>query len=186
MKRNGDSLYWQNMQLYAWGVLVNGLGLSVADARHQFQVQLGLSQPDLPLLIRLKVILRVGRAPGKDVTRCRVCLARVHQQEIPQSIGESGAGRAASADSFAGRASVPANVPSGVQRGMRAQDGLWMSRLFRGYDAVTLLVVANMAFSGLLVSWVMKFADSIMKARRCMPLLSCLNLVVSRSSVRES
>ena len=31
---------------------------------------------------------------------------------------------------------------------------------------VTLLVVANMAFSGLLVSWVMKFADSIMKVRQ--------------------
>ena len=45
----------------------------------------------------------------------------------------------------------------------RAQDGLWVSHIFRGYNMVTLLVVANMAFSGLLVSWVMKFADSIMK-----------------------
>ena len=50
---------------------------------------------------------------------------------------------------------------------MRVQDGLWFSRMFRGYNMVTLLVVANMAFSGLLVSWVMKFADSIMKVRPC-------------------
>jgi len=46
-----------------------------------------------------------------------------------------------------------------------SQDGLWVNHVFRGYDTVTLMVVANMAFSGLLVSWVMKFADSIMKVR---------------------
>ena len=40
-----------------------------------------------------------------------------------------------------------------------------MTSLVRGYNFVTVLVVANLAFSGLLVSWVMKFADSIMKAR---------------------
>jgi hypothetical protein len=43
--------------------------------------------------------------------------------------------------------------------------GVWALRLFQGYDWVTLLVVVNLAFSGLLVSWVMKFADSILKAR---------------------
>ena len=43
--------------------------------------------------------------------------------------------------------------------------GVWALRLFEGYDWVTLLVVVNLAFSGLLVSWVMKFADSILKAR---------------------
>ena len=41
--------------------------------------------------------------------------------------------------------------------------GIWVFRLFKGYDWVTVLVVANLAFSGLLVSWVMKFADSILK-----------------------
>lgn len=35
--------------------------------------------------------------------------------------------------------------------------------LFEGYNGITWLVVANLAFSGLLVSWVMKFADSICK-----------------------
>jgi len=44
-------------------------------------------------------------------------------------------------------------------------DGSWLTALVRGYNWVTVLVVANLAFSGLLVSWVMKFADSIMKAR---------------------
>jgi UDP-sugar transporter A1/2/3 len=32
-----------------------------------------------------------------------------------------------------------------------------------GYSVLTWLVVANLAFSGLAVSWVMKFADSIVK-----------------------
>lgn len=40
---------------------------------------------------------------------------------------------------------------------------MWVFTLFRGYDGWTVLVVANLAFSGLLVSWVMKFADSILK-----------------------
>ena len=44
-------------------------------------------------------------------------------------------------------------------------EGVWVTSLVRGYNFVTVLVVANLAFSGLLVSWVMKFADSIMKAR---------------------
>ncbi|EFN59537.1 hypothetical protein CHLNCDRAFT_19140 [Chlorella variabilis] len=35
--------------------------------------------------------------------------------------------------------------------------------ILSGYSFVTWLVVANLAFSGLLVSWVMKFADSIVK-----------------------
>lgn len=41
--------------------------------------------------------------------------------------------------------------------------GIWLFTLFKGYDWLTVLVVANLAFSGLLVSWVMKFADSILK-----------------------
>ena len=56
MKRHNDSLYWQNMQLYAWGVLVNGLGLSLADARGGFRVCSHLRT--LPLL-------------GRQQQRCR-------------------------------------------------------------------------------------------------------------------
>jgi len=77
MKRNDDSLYWQNMQLYSFGVVFNGMGL----------------------------------------------------------------------------------VLGNLSRG----DGRWLPSIFQGYNFVTLLVVANLAFSGLLVSWVMKFADSILK-----------------------
>lgn len=53
-----------------------------------------------------------------------------------------------------------------LSRDMRAgfTNGMWVFKLFQGYDWVTFLVVANLAFSGLLVSWVMKFADSILKA----------------------
>ena len=44
-----------------------------------------------------------------------------------------------------------------------AGQGIWLGNLLKGYNPVTFMVVANLAFSGLLVSWVMKFADSIMK-----------------------
>ena len=50
---------------------------------------------------------------------------------------------------------------------------MWALRVFEGYDWVTLLVVANLAFSGLLVSWVMKFADSILKARGPCQCMTC-------------
>ena len=33
MKQNADSLYWQNMQLYSFGVAFNALGLCLADFR---------------------------------------------------------------------------------------------------------------------------------------------------------
>jgi UDP-sugar transporter A1/2/3 len=33
MKRNNDSLYWQNMQLYTFGVAFNAFGLIVGDLR---------------------------------------------------------------------------------------------------------------------------------------------------------
>lgn len=46
-----------------------------------------------------------------------------------------------------------------------AGQGLGLGSILKGYGPVTFLVVGNLAFSGLLVSWVMKFADSIMKVR---------------------
>ncbi len=33
MKRNNDSLYWQNMQLYSFGVAFNAFGLILGDIR---------------------------------------------------------------------------------------------------------------------------------------------------------
>mmetsp|Transcript_20867 Transcript_20867/g.62797 ORF Transcript_20867/g.62797 Transcript_20867/m.62797 type:complete len:334 (+) Transcript_20867:371-1372(+) len=79
MKRNNDSLYWQNIQLYSFGVLFNGLGLTMSDFMSGFR------------------------------------------------------------------------------------GGPWLTNLTRGYSPVTYLVVANLGLTGLLVSWIMKFADSIMK-----------------------
>ncbi|KAK2079741.1 hypothetical protein QBZ16_002136 [Prototheca wickerhamii] len=75
MKHNTDSLYWQNMQLYFFGVIFNGAALL---------------------------------------------------------LGGGG-------------------------------DGWSLLDFFNGYNGMTWLVVGNLAFSGLLVSWVMKFADSIVK-----------------------
>ena len=43
--------------------------------------------------------------------------------------------------------------------------GPWWLRLFNGYDLTTWLVVLNLGCTGLLVSWVMKYADNIVKVQ---------------------
>jgi UDP-sugar transporter A1/2/3 len=45
------------------------------------------------------------------------------------------------------------------------REGFWINNIFNGYNVATYLVVCNLAFTGLLVSWIMKFADSIVKVR---------------------
>eukprot|EP00899_Mesostigma_viride_P016116 jgi/Mesvir1/24505/Mv21853-RA.2 len=79
MKKNEDSLYWQNMQLYGFGILFNAMRLTYDDIKVGFE------------------------------------------------------------------------------------NGLWTHTLLRGYDGWTWAVVLNLAFTGLIVSWVMKFADNIIK-----------------------
>ena len=79
MKRNNDSLYWQNAQLYFFGVIFNFLSLTVQDIRNGFH------------------------------------------------------------------------------------HGFWLFTMFHNFTGMTWLVVANLAGTGLLVSWVMKYADSIVK-----------------------
>eukprot|EP00898_Chlorokybus_atmophyticus_P003500 jgi/Chlat1/4150/Chrsp27S00313 len=79
MKRNDDTLYWQNMQLYGFGVVFNALRLCYDD------IQAGFS------------------------------------------------------------------------------NGFWLTSMFNGYDVYTWLVVLNLSFTGLVVSWVMKYADNIVK-----------------------
>jgi len=83
LKKNNDTLYWQNVQLYGFGVIFNGLGLLFS-------------------------------SPSSS-------------------------------------SSTPADF------------GLNPFTMTTGYSLVTWLVVANLAFSGLAVSWVMKNADSIVK-----------------------
>ncbi|XP_056847891.1 CMP-sialic acid transporter 1-like isoform X1 [Raphanus sativus] len=79
MKRNNDSLYWQNLQLYTFGSLFNVARLIADDFRLGFE------------------------------------------------------------------------------------KGLWWQRIFDGYSITTWLVVLNLGSTGLLVSWLMKYADNIVK-----------------------
>ena len=81
MKMNDDNLYWQNLQLYSFGVVFNAARLLVDD-------------------------INTGFSNGFTL--------------LPHT-------------------------------------------LLRGYDAVTWMVVCNLAFTGLLVSWIMKYADTIVK-----------------------
>ena len=43
------------------------------------------------------------------------------------------------------------------------ENGFWVFSGLRGFNVVTFLVVFNLASTGLIVSWIMKFADSIVK-----------------------
>lgn len=79
MKKNNDSLYWQNVQLYTFGAIFNMARLIVDDFRSGFE------------------------------------------------------------------------------------KGPWWGRLFYGYSISTWMVVLNLGSSGLLVSWLMKYADNIVK-----------------------
>ena len=43
--------------------------------------------------------------------------------------------------------------------------GPWWQRLFNGYSITTWIVVFNLGSTGLLVSWLMKYSDNIVKVR---------------------
>ncbi|KAF6172988.1 hypothetical protein GIB67_006364 [Kingdonia uniflora] len=79
MKKNSDSLYWQNVQLYTFGAIFNMARLLVDDFRGEFE------------------------------------------------------------------------------------NGPWWQRLLNGYTLTTWMVVLNLGSTGLLVSWLMKYADNIVK-----------------------
>ncbi|XP_022150461.1 CMP-sialic acid transporter 1 isoform X2 [Momordica charantia] len=79
MKKNNDTLYWQNVQLYTFGAIFNMARLVVDDFRGGFE------------------------------------------------------------------------------------KGPWWQRLFNGYSITTWMVVINLGSTGLLVSWLMKYADNIVK-----------------------
>ncbi|XP_068659930.1 CMP-sialic acid transporter 1-like [Aristolochia californica] len=79
MKKNDDSLYWQNVQLYTFGAIFNMARLLMDDFKNGFE------------------------------------------------------------------------------------NGPWWQRLFNGYSVSTWMVVLNLGSTGLLVSWLMKYADNIVK-----------------------
>ncbi|KAG7025305.1 CMP-sialic acid transporter 1, partial [Cucurbita argyrosperma subsp. argyrosperma] len=43
------------------------------------------------------------------------------------------------------------------------ENGPWWQRIFNGYSITTWMVVINLGSTGLLVSWLMKYADNIVK-----------------------
>ncbi|KAJ1413793.1 Nucleotide-sugar transporter [Sesbania bispinosa] len=91
MKKNNDSLYWQNIQLYTFGTIFNMARLLVDDFRGGFE------------------------------------------------------------------------------------NGPWWQRIFDGYTVTTWMVVLNLGSTGLLVSWLMKYADNIVKATiPCSPIMDHL------------
>lgn len=52
------------------------------------------------------------------------------------------------------------------------ENGPWWQRLLNGYTITTWMVVLNLGSTGLLVSWLMKYADNIVKVTDCKARLS--------------
>lgn len=80
MKRNNDSLYWQNIQLYSFGILFNGLGLVVNNFREgavlppTFSAQLNTTEA-------VWVVRTQGHGKGGNPTLCwrEQCLSITRQ-----------------------------------------------------------------------------------------------------------
>ncbi|KAI8553917.1 hypothetical protein RHMOL_Rhmol05G0053700 [Rhododendron molle] len=96
MKKNNDSLYWQNVQLYT-----------------------------------TETFVKVDSGNGIHIFRFGSIFNMGHLQF----------------DDFRG----------GFEKGP------WWERLFNGYSIVTWMVVLNLGSTGLLVSWLMKYADNVVK-----------------------
>lgn len=58
------------------------------------------------------------------------------------------------------------------------EKGPWWQRLFNGYNLTTWMVVLNLGSTGLLVSWLMKYADNIVKVSITSIIISWLLLSV--------
>lgn len=115
MKKNNDSLHWQNVQLYLW-VSLSFLLLLDQVAFGTLSSRL-LHCSDLVRFCSFGVLFNMLRLTFDDLR-------------------------------------------SGYVREP------WWNRLFDGYSFVTWLVVFNFGCTGLLVSWVMKYADNIVKVRQ--------------------
>ena len=111
MKQNDDSLYWQNVQLYSFGVLFNASALTIDDFQHGF---LHGFWPHT--MFNGTCGLAVSQYTDGD-------RRRLHHVCVVDACASRGA----------------------------------------GYNPVVWCVVMNLAFTGLLVSWIMKFADTIVK-----------------------
>ncbi|KAL0426091.1 UNVERIFIED_CONTAM: CMP-sialic acid transporter 1 [Sesamum radiatum] len=111
MKKNSDSLYWQNIQLYTfdWNLMVLVLFY------HESTWIRSLVEAELDILpYRFGAIFNMAKLVLDDFR-------------------------------------------SGFEKGP------WWQRLFNGYTITTWMVVLNLGSTGLLVSWLMKYADNIVK-----------------------
>ena len=60
MKRNDDSLHWQNIQLYSFGILFNGMGLLFNN------ISTGVSDPQKGQLISDNILMQLFAKPLPD------------------------------------------------------------------------------------------------------------------------
>ena len=138
MKKNNDSLYWQNMLLYGFGVAFNAGGLLLSGDKSVRVLEEGGAAGGWDP----RGILH-GASPLGPPVLLPFCVLPLEQALISLLWALAG---------WLAHPSVLTLPPALPNLCLPAD-----------YNGVTWLVVANLAFSGLLVSWVMKFADSIVK-----------------------
>ena len=135
MKRNDDTIHWQNVQMYSFGLLFNVVRLTGED-----------------------VIKAFGAAGGGEA-------ADVHwvgidgEGMLDGSSDGSGGGGDYLHDDGAGDGTEVDWLD--WRRAVTAQ--LWFTRVFEGHGVFSTLVVLNLACAGLLISYVLKYVDAVAK-----------------------
>lgn len=132
MKKNNDSLYWQNVQLYTQVSLCGHCNTALASGWQYLQVQLSQSlKTNTPLDVNMASANFANFSPISHTIRFGAIfnMARLLLDDFKVGF----------------------------------EKGPWWQRLLNGYSTTTWMVVLNLGSTGLLVSWLMKYADNIVK-----------------------
>ena len=126
MKKNNDTLYWQNVQLYTY------IPLSVVSC------------------VCVCTFVNLSFSANRSKRFIKYWVVRYYQ--LPSL-------------HFTVRFGAIFNMARLMMDDFRVgfENGPWWQRLLNGYTVTTWLVVLNLGSSGLLVSWLMKYADNIVK-----------------------
>lgn len=145
MKRNDDTIHWQNVQMYMFGLMFNVVRLTGED------IVAGLTQWE-------------GGWGGAGAGGVGSGVAGVWDW------GEGGGGGAHGHGVGVGAFGIDGEGMHGGHRGGggggRGSGGvtpLWFVRVFEGHGVLSTLVVLNLACAGLLISYVLKHVDAIAK-----------------------
>lgn len=143
MKRNDDTIHWQNVQMYMFGLVFNVARLTGEDiiaGLTQWEGGWGGAGPEARA-----AGVGSGGGGGWNWSEGGVSVARSH--------GMSGGAFGIDGEGIRG----------GRRGGGGGRTQPWFMRVFEGHGVLSTLVVLNLACAGLLISYVLKFVDAIAK-----------------------